>query len=418
MELQLAVNCLFDTTQNRDASRTLPPGVKQRLEKKEGLFRKHMMVRTRTHRTRQARLGLGSDHVCVERPPSPPPPRAQGKRVNYAARSVISPDPYLETHEVGVPLVFARRLTYPEPVTPHNLRLLRRAVINGAHAYPGASHVVSEDGTHTALAPLNHDARVALASQLLTPQSAGEGPLRCRPLVWHDAGCLLGRSRSVSVAGPHLDGAFAGSTKRVLRHLRSGDVLLVNRQPTLHRPSMLAHTARVLGTGSDSSGRGGERTIRLHYANCQGYNADFDGDEMNLHLPQSEAARAEAYGLAHTDHGYLVPTDGRPLRVRSHTRLAHAAGPWRTLRISDVCTVLWLTRRYGHRMPGADPGPRRHGRPHDQARHVFHPRGVPAGAGPPPHRPVRLRRAIAHALAYVCVNRPCMAHCRRIWRTC
>ena len=73
------------------------------------------------------------------------------------------------------------------------------------------------------------------------------------------------------------DGAFFGSCKRVLRHLSSGDVLLVNRQPTLHKPSMMAHIARVLP---------GERTIRMHYANCNTYNADFDGDEMNMHFPQ------------------------------------------------------------------------------------------------------------------------------------
>ena len=110
LELQQAVSNLIDSS-HAPPSSTLPPGIKQLLEKKQGLFRKHMM----------------------------------GKRVNYAARSVISPDPYIETNEIGVkqnlskktngfynsltdicpsheqlPEYFSLRLTYPEPVTEHN----------------------------------------------------------------------------------------------------------------------------------------------------------------------------------------------------------------------------------------------------------------------------------------------------------
>ena len=93
--------------------------------------------------------------------------------------------------------------------------------------------------------------------------------------------------------------------KRVLRHLVSGDVLLVNRQPTLHKPGMMAHCALVLSA---------ERVIRMHYANCNTYNADFDGDEINLHFPQSQLARSEAYFIAATHEQYTVPTSGKPLR--------------------------------------------------------------------------------------------------------
>lgn len=81
--------------------------------------------------------------------------------------------------------------------------------------------------------------------------------------------------------------SFEG-VKIVHRHLCNGDVLLLNRQPTLHRPSIMAHNARILK---------GEKTLRLHYANCKAYNADFDGDEMNAHFPQNEVARSEAYAL-------------------------------------------------------------------------------------------------------------------------
>src|SRR6202012_4621231 len=86
-------------------------GIKQVLEKKEGLFRQNMM----------------------------------GKRVNFAARSVISPDPNLETNEIGVPPVFASKLTYPEPVNEHNIWEMRQAVING-DKWPGASAIETEDG--------------------------------------------------------------------------------------------------------------------------------------------------------------------------------------------------------------------------------------------------------------------------------
>ena len=58
----------------------------------------------------------------------------------------------------------------------------------------------------------------------------------------------------------------------------------------------------------------GERTIRMHYANCATFNADFDGDEINLHLPQDFQARTEGYEIVHADHQYIVPTDGKPIR--------------------------------------------------------------------------------------------------------
>ncbi|XP_047107758.1 DNA-directed RNA polymerase I subunit RPA1 [Schistocerca piceifrons] len=98
-------------------------------------------------------------------------------------------------------------------------------------------------------------------------------------------------------------GSFKG-VKYVHRHLHNGDILLMNRQPTLHRPSIMAHKARVLKR---------EKTFRLHYSNCKAYNADFDGDEMNAHFPQNELARSEAYNLASVPHQYLVPKDGSPL---------------------------------------------------------------------------------------------------------
>lgn len=234
--LQEAVNELIDNP----PAPTGPPrdqGIKQVLEKKEGLFRMNMM----------------------------------GKRVNYAARSVISPDPNIETNEIGVPLVFARKLTYPEPVTAANFERLSRLVVNGMDKYPGAAAIEDEFGRVMSLRRANKQKREGLAKTLLTPTAGAKGDVN----------------------------------KKVYRNLQTGDVVIMNRQPTLHKPSMMAHKARVLQN---------EKTIRMHYANCNTYNADFDGDEMNMHFPQSELARAEAYNIANTDNQYLSATAGKPLR--------------------------------------------------------------------------------------------------------
>ncbi|XP_064477096.1 DNA-directed RNA polymerase I subunit RPA1-like [Ornithodoros turicata] len=235
--LQVAVNAVFDSDLDK-INLSKVPGIKQILEKKEGLFRKHMM----------------------------------GKRVNYAARSVISPDPYIGVEEIGVPMVFAKRLSYPEPVNDRNVTDLRRAVINGPNVYPGALLVEGENGSIIRLDPANRVQREAVAKQLLTPSEVHRKTFK--------------------------------QCKTVHRHLRTGDMLLLNRQPTLHKPSIMAHRARVLP---------GEKTLRLHYANCKCYNADFDGDEMNAHFPQSELARAEAEIVANVNKQYLVPKDGTPL---------------------------------------------------------------------------------------------------------
>ncbi len=93
--------------------------------------------------------------------------------------------------------------------------------------------------------------------------------------------------------------------KTVRRHIRDGDIVLFNRQPTLHKSSIMAHYIRVLR---------GQKTIRMHYANCATYNADFDGDEMNVHFPQSQLARSEAMEIAVTDKQYITVRHGGPLR--------------------------------------------------------------------------------------------------------
>ncbi|KAM3414009.1 DNA-directed RNA polymerase subunit [Cercospora zeina] len=250
--LQECVNSLVDKNLapvSGRAATQVPDGVKQKLEKKEGMFRKYMM----------------------------------GKRVNFAARTVISPDPNIETNEIGVPPVFAVKLTYPEPVTQYNIEELQLAVRNGPHIWPGAVAIESENGSVVKLERKNAEERTALANSLLAPSS------------------------SATVQGIR--------PKKVHRHLNNGDIVIMNRQPTLHKPSMMCHRARVLP---------GEKTLRMHYANCNTYNADFDGDEMNMHFPQNELARAEALSIADTDHQYISATAGNPLRglIQDHISMS------------------------------------------------------------------------------------------------
>ncbi|KAG1833461.1 hypothetical protein EV424DRAFT_1479615 [Suillus variegatus] len=287
VQLQADVNSFMDSNKNPTPVRNgkLPPaGVKQGLEKKEGLFRKHMM----------------------------------GKRVNYAARSVISPDINIEPNEIGIPPVFARKLTFPEPVTPANFHELRQWVITGPKGYPGATMVEYEDGHKQSLEKLSPEQRTAIANQLLTPQDGSDSASGRRGLA----------TRTASI------------NKKVYRHLRDGDILILNRQPTLHKPSMMCHKARILR---------GEKTIRMHYANCNSYNADFDGDEMNIHFPQNQVARAEAMFIANTENQYLVPTSGKPLRglIQDHV----VAGVWMTCQDAFFSREEYFQLLYGALRP-------------------------------------------------------------------
>ncbi|KAG1672823.1 hypothetical protein FOA52_004627 [Chlamydomonas sp. UWO 241] len=266
LQLQNSVAALMDSTAADNAEGV---GIRQVLEKKEGLFRKNMM----------------------------------GKRVNFAARSVISPDPYIGAGEIGVPPYFAKRLSFPERVTPWNVERLREAVIRGCDEMPGAVAVEDERGRLVNLATQSKQRREAIAKQLLSGVAAGVG----------SSGRHVSTVAAAATAAPHA--MPAGPGKIVYRHLRDGDLMLTNRQPTLHKPGLMAHRARVLK---------GERTIRMHYANCATFNADFDGDEINLHLPQDQLARAEGYNIVHADQQYIVPTDGKPIRglIQDHVDAA------------------------------------------------------------------------------------------------
>jgi DNA-directed RNA polymerase subunit A' len=177
-----------------------------------------------------------------------------GKRVNFCARTVISPDPMIKLNEVGVPMVVAMKLSVPETVRPWNMEYLRKFIERGPKEYPGANYVVRPDGRRKKITD-------EMKEQILEELQPGY---------------------------------------LVERHLMDGDIALFNRQPSLHRMSMMCHRVRVLPN----------RTFRLNPAVCAPYNADFDGDEMNLHIPQSEEARAEAEILMQVQTQMISPRYG------------------------------------------------------------------------------------------------------------
>lgn len=164
-------------------------GIKQRLKSKEGRIRSNLM----------------------------------GKRVDFSARDVITPDPNLSINEVGIPESIAMNLTYKVYVTKKNIDWCYTLLRNGPYKYPGANFIVKT---------INGKREVFDLSITKNPMSLN--------LRYGDA---------------------------IVRHVLDGDYVLFNRQPSLHRMSMMAHRLRVLEGD----------TFRLAVAVTTPYNADFDG---------------------------------------------------------------------------------------------------------------------------------------------
>ncbi|XP_037788401.1 DNA-directed RNA polymerase II subunit RPB1-like [Penaeus monodon] len=179
-----------------------------------------------------------------------------GKRVDFSARTVITADPNLRIDQVGVPRSIAQNLTYPEIVTPFNMTKMMELVKRGNNQYPGAKYIVRDNG-----------ARI---------------DLRYHP----------------KPSDLHLQCGY-----RVERHITDGDLIIFNRQPTLHKMSMMGHRVKVLPWS----------TFRMNLSVTSPYNADFDGDEMNLHVPQSMETRAEIENLHLTPRMVVTPQSNRPV---------------------------------------------------------------------------------------------------------
>lgn len=177
-----------------------------------------------------------------------------GKRVNSSARSVITADPNLSINQVGVPERIAMNLTYPEIVTSYNFDHLSRLVKNGPSVYPGAKNYRAKNSKFRKDLAINDNVTLNI-----------------------------------------------GDT--VYRHMLDGDIVFFNRQPSLHKMSMMAHHAKIMPGLS----------FRLNPNDTTPYNADFDGDEMNLHLPQSVQTAEEISRLAMVSTQVVSPQASKPI---------------------------------------------------------------------------------------------------------
>ncbi|RKP22725.1 hypothetical protein SYNPS1DRAFT_19660, partial [Syncephalis pseudoplumigaleata] len=180
-----------------------------------------------------------------------------GKRVDFSGRTVISPDPNLRIDQIAVPEHVAKILTFPERVNEHNIEKMRRLILNGTEKHPGANYIQLQNGLKRFLK--------------FTDLKKAANDLRIGDIVE--------------------------------RHLNDGDAVLFNRQPSLHKLSIMSHFAKIRPW----------RTFRFNECVCNPYNADFDGDEMNLHVPQTEEARAEAIELMGVKNNLVTPRNGEPI---------------------------------------------------------------------------------------------------------
>lgn len=188
-----------------------------------------------------------------------------GKRVNFSARTVITPDPTIDINELGVPVKIAMRVTFPEIVTPNNKEWLQKLVKNGPNNYPGANMVVP-------LSMINNNGN------------------NVRP--WD----LRFKKDKIDLRVGDI----------VERHLLNGDYVLLNRQPTLHKLSMMGHKCKIIDNQE-------YKTFRLNLAITEPYNADFDGDEMNIFVPQSDQSIIELEELADAKRHIVSARNSLPI---------------------------------------------------------------------------------------------------------
>ena len=345
-----------------------------------------------------------------------------GKRVNFCARSVISPDPYLGVNEVGVPKKIAKELTVPIRVTSRNREQMRQMILRGPDVHPGVNYIIRGDNRRvrinqrsrlinagfrchnpecseeTTLRPDMHQCLPApnfLPGLVIKPEifvNPVDGSQETSYVVDDDATLANLRGEDVDgqklpeddpraklhyrwmhelaqadkvhpdphpehleVSCPHCGspadewGDRTGVEDRlatidrngnpkpgllVERHLIDGDVAIFNRQPSLHRMSMMVHEVRVMEG----------HTFRFNLAVCTPYNADFDGDEMNLHVIQSEEARAEAKILMRVQEHILTPRYGGAVIGGIHD---HISGAYLLSRPGTL-----INRRHGLEMIG------------------------------------------------------------------
>jgi DNA-directed RNA polymerase subunit A' len=204
------------------STNVLIKGILQRLSGKEGLFRYNLI----------------------------------GKRVNFTARCVISPDTYMDIDEVGVPKIIAQKLTITVPVTRYNIEEAKQYIRNYPN-YPCALYVIDKKGFRIKVTESN-------------------------------------KERLIEELEPGY---------KIERQLIDGDYVIFHRYPTLHRMNVLGHRVRIVES----------KTFRLHPNVCVPYNADFDGDEMQIHVLQNLEAQTELRELIHVTKNIISPRYGAPI---------------------------------------------------------------------------------------------------------
>jgi DNA-directed RNA polymerase II subunit RPB1 len=182
-----------------------------------------------------------------------------GKRVDFSARTVITGDPNINVDEFGIPLPIAMNITFPEIVTPYNREMLYKIIRNGPYKHPGAKYVEKQNKN---------------------------GFVEQYALKHRDPTTIILEDGDI-----------------VHRHLIDGDICLFNRQPSLHRMSMIAHKVKILPCNS----------FRLNLSVAKPFNADFDGDEMNMHVPQSLQTYIELKELTLVPTQIISPTNCKPI---------------------------------------------------------------------------------------------------------
>lgn len=179
-----------------------------------------------------------------------------GKRVNFSARTVISPDPMLDIDEVGIPLIIAKELTIPVVAEERNIKHIQKLIKNHP-SWPTVNYIIRPDGRRKKITELNKE------------ETAEE----------IEAGYI------------------------VEKQLEDGDWVIFNRQPSLHRMSMMGHRVRVMPY----------KTFRFNLVVCPPYNADFDGDEMNIHVPQTKESQVETKLLTEVSTQFRSPRFSGPI---------------------------------------------------------------------------------------------------------
>jgi DNA-directed RNA polymerase beta' subunit/intein/homing endonuclease len=181
------------------------------------------------------------------------------KRVDQSARSVITPDPYISIDQLGIPIKVAMNLTFPEIVNSYNIERVKELILNGPDKWPGAKYIHKTNKNNITI---------------------------------NIKYCNLGEIADKLEYGDV-----------VHRHIQDDDYVLFNRQPSLHKMSMMCHRAKVMPF----------KTFRLNVLDTPPYNADFDGDEMNMHLPQTVQTMNELKDLAYIPYMIISQKDGIPI---------------------------------------------------------------------------------------------------------